>query len=73
MVTNVPGCRQAVINNETGWLCEPKNTESLTKTLEKVGSLTYEELSKAGKAARMHAERHFSEQLVIDEYLKCLD
>ena len=33
VTTNVPGCRDAIINNFNGYLCKPKDTDSLTDKL----------------------------------------
>ena len=36
VTTNVPGCKELVKNGKTGFLCKPKNTNSLKINLEKL-------------------------------------
>jgi glycosyltransferase involved in cell wall biosynthesis len=72
IVTDVPGCRQSVVDGVTGWYCEVRNAESLTARMLHVIQLPAEELEKFGYGARKRAEQVFSEKLVIGRYLACL-
>lgn len=73
IVTNVPGCRESIIDNETGWLCEVRNVSSLTHVMESVLQLSSSKLIQMSKSARKNIEDNFNEDLVINEYLKCID
>lgn len=51
IVTDVPGCRQAVVNGETGWLCEVKSAESLAACMQDCLALPPESLAAAGRSS----------------------
>jgi len=72
IVTDVPGCRQAIIPESTGWLCEVRNAASLAQQMERVVAMNAEARQRAGQAARSYMEETFSEAMVIDAYLSCL-
>ncbi|WP_189339513.1 glycosyltransferase family 4 protein [Pectobacterium peruviense] len=72
IVSDVPGCRQAVVNNETGWLCEPHSVQSLATCIEHCLHLSEEDIIKFGHNARRHAENFFSEEIVINKTIKVL-
>ena len=40
IASNVPGCREVVKNNYNGFLCKPKNTQSLIYAVNKVIKLS---------------------------------
>ena len=68
VTTNVPGCRDVVIDNVTGFLCEVKNSTDLAIKLEKMLVLTPIERQAMGKKARKRALDVFDEQLIIKQY-----
>ena len=72
IVSDVSGCRHAVIDGRTGYICLPKNSEALADAMEKFASLRQEDRDAMGQAARALAEERFSEEIVIDAYLDCL-
>ncbi len=72
IVSDVPGCRHAVIEGRTGYICRARNADALTEAMERFASLPEEKQAAMGQAARALAEARFSEQIVIDAYLDCL-
>lgn len=72
IVTDVPGCRQAIDTGVTGWLCDVRSAASLAAQMQHVMSLDASDLQRAGSAARMRMESHFSEERVVNAYLACL-
>lgn len=72
IVSDVSGCRHAVTDGRTGYICLPKNSEALADAMGKFASLREEERNAMGQAARALAEERFSEEIVIDAYLDCL-
>lgn len=72
IVTDVPGCRQAIVAGETGWFCQPRDARSLADQMANIAAIPVEKLAIAGVKARERMEQHFSEALVVDAYLKCL-
>jgi glycosyltransferase involved in cell wall biosynthesis len=66
------GCRDAVVDGETGFLCEPKNAPSLAAAMERVADMPPDERRAMGLAGRARVERGFSEALVHRLYLEAL-
>ena len=72
IVTDVPGCRQAIEPGVTGWLCEARSADSLARQMKCVYELAPSERQRAGDAARRRMEEMFSEERVVKAYLNCL-
>ena len=72
IVTDVPGCRHAIEPDVTGWLCAPRDSDSLATAMKHFMDLASPERQKAGDAARERMEDFFSENLVVNAYLSCL-
>jgi glycosyltransferase involved in cell wall biosynthesis len=67
--TDVPGCRQAVLDEKTGFLCAPRDPDSLATAMRRILRMTKDERSAMGLAARERVVREFDEQIVIGRYL----
>ena len=66
--TSVPGCKDAVINNVTGFLVPKKNYLVLAKAIVKI--FKNKNLIKTmGKAARKHAEINFNVIDVVSKHI----
>jgi glycosyltransferase involved in cell wall biosynthesis len=65
---DMPGCRDAVADGETGWVCRPGDVEHLAATIESMLEATDEQLCAMGKQARLKMEREFDEELVLRAY-----
>lgn len=72
IVSDVPGCRQAVVAGKTGWLCEVKSADSLAQCMEACIAMPQAQLQAAGKAARVRIEQEFDERIVVEAALGCL-
>lgn len=68
VTTNIPGCREAVEDSRNGFLCVPRNIDSLTEALRKVIRLTPSEKEKMGEEGRKKAEVQFDISKVIEVY-----
>ncbi|MFM5366360.1 glycosyltransferase family 4 protein [Aeromonas veronii] len=73
IVTDVPGCRDVVIPNKTGLLCQVKDVAALAHCCEKIINMNVEQTSKMGEAGRALMASKFDEQLVIAQYLITLN
>ncbi len=69
ITTNVPGCRDAILNNKTGFLIPPKNSKDLSKTIFHL-SKNKKLLRRMGRAARIHAKKNFDIKIIISKHLK---
>ncbi|MDZ7608698.1 MAG: glycosyltransferase family 4 protein [Cyclobacteriaceae bacterium] len=68
VATDVPGCRNVVIDGENGYLCAPKNSEDLAKKMFDLYNLDSDKLQLMGSKGRQLVVDKFDEQVVIDKY-----
>lgn len=66
ITSNIHGCLEAVVENESGFLCEPKDADSLYNQLKKFIELPYDQKSQLGKNARTHMESNFDKKIIVD-------
>jgi glycosyltransferase involved in cell wall biosynthesis len=69
ITTDMPGCRDAVDDGVTGFLCLPRSVDSLVATIDKFLTLDDDARMRMGSAGRQKMERQFSEKIVLDRYL----
>lgn len=69
VTTNAPGCKDTVLDGETGWLCEPANADDLASKLLKVLALSPLDRAEMGARGRSFVEASFDEKIVIDKYV----
>jgi glycosyltransferase involved in cell wall biosynthesis len=72
VATDVPGCRDVVIDGKTGLLCAPRDAKDLAAKLLAITAMSDAELRSMGERARRFVREAFDERLVIDEYLDAL-
>ncbi len=72
IATNVPGCREVVIHNENGYLCEAKNPNSLADMMGKMLDANENTLKRLGARSRKLIEEKFDERIVIGKYLEVI-
>lgn len=65
ITTDIPGCRETVDDGVNGFLCEPKNTQSLVAAIERLLRLGDNELKEMGERGRAKAEQQFDIRKVI--------
>lgn len=70
ITTDVPGCRETVDHEMTGFLVNVRDADSLTTSIERFIQLPYAEKVQMGLAARRKVEQEFSRQIVVDTYLR---
>ena len=66
---DVPGCKEIVERDKSGFLCEVKSADSLYEQMERFVQLPYSEKESMGIAARKKVERDFDRQNVVNKYL----
>ncbi len=69
VATDVPGCREVVLQGENGFLCQVKNSEDLAHKLQNMMELDENQRSTMGEVGRKLVEEKFDEQIVIRKYL----
>jgi glycosyltransferase involved in cell wall biosynthesis len=73
ITTDVPGCREAVVDGETGYLCRPADHADLANKLLKFIALPMAVRSAMGDRGRVFVERNFDERAVLERYLETVD
>lgn len=69
ITTDVPGCREIVMDNENGFLCKPKNSTDLANKMEMMVHLSKEAREKMGNKGRELIINNYDEKIVIEKYL----
>lgn len=72
ITSDIHGCKEAVIENITGLLCQPKNVDSLYAAMKRFLALSWEQKEAMGQAGRMHMEAVFDKKKVVAETVKTL-
>jgi glycosyltransferase involved in cell wall biosynthesis len=72
IAADVPGCREVVIDGETGYLCDVRSADSLAAAMRKMLELPLEARRKMGEQGRRKVEQEFCESRVIAKYLDAL-
>ncbi|MGF2053278.1 glycosyltransferase family 4 protein [Vagococcus fluvialis] len=69
LASNIPGCKEIIDNNKSGFLFEPKNSASLENAILKFLRLTNEEMREYGLNGRVKMENEFDREIVVKKYL----
>lgn len=69
ITTDVPGCREVVVDGVNGLLCEARNVNSLKSKIQDMIDFSEETRIQMGKHSRRLATQSFSEELVIAAYM----
>ncbi len=69
VTTDVPGCRETVVDGRNGYLCQVRSGADLAAGMLRVLRLPAADLQRMGQASRELAETKFDEKLVLAQYL----
>jgi glycosyltransferase involved in cell wall biosynthesis len=69
ITTNVPGCRQTVVPEITGWLIPAKDPEALAEQIRKCFLTAPELLTNIGQKGRLFAQNYFSDTAIHHKIL----
>lgn len=72
ITSNIAGCKEAVINGASGFLCDVRNAESLYQEMRRMISLSYEERKNMGVVGRKHMEDTFDKKIVVENTIAAL-
>ena len=73
ITTDIPGCRESVEDELTGWLCEAKNTQSLYEKMKEFLNKDIVTRENMGKAARKKMEDEFDRMLIVKDTIGALN
>jgi len=68
VTTDVPGCRDVVVEGENGFLCRPGDAGALAEAMEKIVQMSERQRREMGRAGRQKVVDEFEEGIVIDRY-----
>lgn len=72
IASNIPGCKEAIVDGTSGLLCGPKSIEELYESMRTMLSFPPKERSAMGVAGRKHMEKSFDRKTIITETLQQL-
>ena len=72
ITSRIHGCMEAVIEGESGLLCQAQNADSLYETMKAFIGLSYEKKMARGIAGRRHMEDVFDKKKVVEATMKGL-
>lgn len=72
ITSDIPGCREAVEDGVSGYLCPVQDTEALTNSFRKFASETHSEQEQMGRCGRALIERKFDKRIVVAQTIEGL-
>lgn len=73
IASDIPGCRELVWHNESGYLVKPQDTKSLIEAVEFFLQLTYEDKVSMGLFGKKKIEENFSRDKIVQTYMKQIE
>lgn len=70
ITSDIPGCREAVLENASGFLCKPKDVGSLFEAMRRFAALPNPQREAMGKSGRRHMEAVFDKKAVVAKTLQ---
>lgn len=70
ITSDIPGCREAVIDGVSGYLCPKQSVDKLYDCMDRFLHLTYDQQRQMGLAGRRHVEEVFDKKKVVAATLK---
>lgn len=72
ITTDIPGCREAVEDGKTGYLCKKQDVDTLVEAMERFILLNYEERLAMGFAGRKKMEEEFDKIDIVNKTVSVL-
>lgn len=72
ITTDMPGCRDAVQDGQTGFLCDANDVDSLVGAIRNLIAMPFDDLINLGRDSRAFAQEKFDDRLKIQMYLDVL-
>lgn len=70
ITSDIPGCREAVLDKKSGLLCSPQDTDSLYEAMKRFLLLPADAREQMGRAGRKHMEEVFDRRKVVNETVR---
>lgn len=72
ITSDIHGCKEAVIEGETGFLCKVRDADSLYEAMARFATLSHREREHMGQAGRRHVEAVFDKEKVVAATIRAL-
>ena len=72
ITSKVPGCKELVINNSNGFLCEPKSSKDLAEKMVKIINLKQNQIKSMGYKGLEIIKEKYTTEIVLDKFLKLI-
>lgn len=72
ITTDIPGCREAVEDGKTGFLCKAKDADSLYEQMFRMVAVSSANRQAMGQAGHEKMAREFAKQMVVDQTMSAL-
>ena len=73
ITSDIPGCREAVEDGVSGYLCPVKDADALYEAMRRFAALPVEQRSEMGRCGRERMKQQFSKTAVVAETIKPLE
>ena len=73
ITSDIPGCREAVEDGKSGYLCEVKNADMLFEKMKLMKDKSIDEIEEMGRCARKRMEKLFNKKKIVDQTLEIID
>lgn len=73
ITSRIHGCMEAVLENRSGFLCEPKHADDLYAVMKRFLRLSRDEMVAMGKFGRGHMESVFDKRIVVFNTINILE
>lgn len=72
ITSDIPGCREAVEDGKSGYLCEVKNADMLFEKMKLMADKSPEEIEEMGRCARKRMEELFDKKMVVEKTVEII-
>ena len=73
ITSDIPGCREAVEDGKSGYLCEVKNTDILFEKMKLMADKSIDEIEEMGRCARERMEKLFDKKKIVEQTVETID
>ena len=67
ITSDISGCREAVEDGKSGYLCEVKNADMLFEKMKLMADKSVEEIEEMGRSARERMEKLFDKKRIVEQ------
>ena len=72
ITSDIPGCREAVEDGKSGYLCEVKNADMLYEKMKQMADKSVEERDIMGRCARKRMEEMFDKKRIVEQTVEII-